>query len=563
MKKFLIVIMALVMLLPSLFTPKINLAYAESTPIAAVVTENMKRQYILNSADQSTLIRNFLNNNTVDRARFSFFNGEELLYYFEFLATQTIVNGVEYDVLKYDGSLFGNYWFVLNTYQETGLVYAYSKNGDNFSNQNLTRVDLLLNNEFLISNLVFVVQTVGRIVNNSTFDYIIPSIIDQSLLTLQNEGLITSAYYPFNYTVTLPTSLTKTGHTFTGWLNSDTNEAVTTPFVMPATDVNLVASFSVNSYQINFITNGASSIAPLSVDYGANITVPTPIRTGYTFGGWYSNSSLTTAFITTTMPAEDLTIYAKWTVNEIEEPTDPEEPGGPTDPTDPEEPGTPTNPEEPGNNNNNNTGGGFWNDVGNFFKKIGNGIGKGAKSFADFWKTDAGKWTAIAIGSVIVIAGIVGIAIWAIPAVGAAGGFFPALKLIAANTLIPLLKIMFTSKVALFIWTPVLAVAGAYLGFKLLWPEGAEALEKGYEAVKEGVEWIDNNIVDPFANATGLPKILVWPMVIALIPLAIILVYDAVKAFIRGLLSLLFNKKEKQKQAITKPKKKTKKGRKK
>lgn len=36
-------------------------------------------------------------------------------------------------------------------------------------------------------------------------------------------------------------------------------------------------------------------------------------RAGYTFGGWYTDADCTTAFTATTMPAKDLTLYAKWT----------------------------------------------------------------------------------------------------------------------------------------------------------------------------------------------------------------------------------------------------------
>ncbi len=36
-------------------------------------------------------------------------------------------------------------------------------------------------------------------------------------------------------------------------------------------------------------------------------------RAGYTFDGWYTDANCTTAFTATTMPAENITLYAKWT----------------------------------------------------------------------------------------------------------------------------------------------------------------------------------------------------------------------------------------------------------
>ena len=49
-----------------------------------------------------------------------------------------------------------------------------------------------------------------------------------------------------------------------------------------------------------------------------SVTLPTPIRTGYTFGGWYSDDGLTAsvgAAGDSYTPSADITLYAKWTVN--------------------------------------------------------------------------------------------------------------------------------------------------------------------------------------------------------------------------------------------------------
>ena len=64
------------------------------------------------------------------------------------------------------------------------------------------------------------------------------------------------------------------------------------------------------SYTLTFDTNGGSIIAPITQDYGTAITAPAdPTKTGYTFAGW-------TPAIPATMPAENMTIKAKWTVNQ-------------------------------------------------------------------------------------------------------------------------------------------------------------------------------------------------------------------------------------------------------
>ena len=63
------------------------------------------------------------------------------------------------------------------------------------------------------------------------------------------------------------------------------------------------------SYTLTFDTNGGSTIAPITQDYGTAITAPAdPTKTGYTFAGW-------TPAIPTTMPAENLTVTAQWRYN--------------------------------------------------------------------------------------------------------------------------------------------------------------------------------------------------------------------------------------------------------
>ena len=71
--------------------------------------------------------------------------------------------------------------------------------------------------------------------------------------------------------------------------------------------------WSPNQYTITFDTAGGSEIAPITQDYGTNITAPAdPTREGYTFIGWDRE-------IPKTMPAENITLKAKW--KDIEKPT--------------------------------------------------------------------------------------------------------------------------------------------------------------------------------------------------------------------------------------------------
>lgn len=76
---------------------------------------------------------------------------------------------------------------------------------------------------------------------------------------------------------------------------------------MPAENMTLTAQWRINQYTITFDTDGGSAIAPITQDYGTAITAPAaPTKTGYTFAGWDRT-------IPNTMPAEDLTLTARWT----------------------------------------------------------------------------------------------------------------------------------------------------------------------------------------------------------------------------------------------------------
>ncbi len=103
--------------------------------------------------------------------------------------------------------------------------------------------------------------------------------------------------------ITAPADPTREGYTFAGW-----DKAI--PATMPAENMTITAQWTVNQYTITFDTAGGSAIASITQDYGTPITAPAaPIRTGYTFAGW-------SPALPATMPAENMTVTAQWTVNQ-------------------------------------------------------------------------------------------------------------------------------------------------------------------------------------------------------------------------------------------------------
>ena len=98
---------------------------------------------------------------------------------------------------------------------------------------------------------------------------------------------------------TAPEIPAKTGYT-AAWSADGKN-------ITTNTEINAV--YTINQYTITFDTDGGSEIPAIKQDYGTAVTAPAaPTKTGYTFAGWDVE-------IPATMPAENVTIKAKWNIN--------------------------------------------------------------------------------------------------------------------------------------------------------------------------------------------------------------------------------------------------------
>ena len=128
--------------------------------------------------------------------------------------------------------------------------------------------------------------------------------INQYTITFNTDGgsAIDAITQDYGTDVTAPANPTKTGYTFSSWDK-------TIPGTMPAENITITAQWTINSYTITFDSDGGSEVAPITQNYGTAITAPAnPTKTGYTFNGWNKT-------IPATMPAEDMTIKAKWGIN--------------------------------------------------------------------------------------------------------------------------------------------------------------------------------------------------------------------------------------------------------
>ena len=92
---------------------------------------------------------------------------------------------------------------------------------------------------------------------------------------------------------------TKEGYTFSGWSEI--------PATMPAKDVEITGTFSINSYKLVYKVDG-TEYKTYTLEYGSVIIPETePVKEGHTFSGWSE--------IPTSIPANDVEITGSFTIN--------------------------------------------------------------------------------------------------------------------------------------------------------------------------------------------------------------------------------------------------------
>lgn len=123
---------------------------------------------------------------------------------------------------------------------------------------------------------------------------------------------------PDTYTVETETIVlkdaSKTGYTFIKWFDSAEYTNVVTEIVKGSHgNIVLYSNYKINQYTITFESNGGTSVEPITQNYATAVSEPSaPAKNGYIFDGWYSDEALENKYVFNTIPAENITIYARW-----------------------------------------------------------------------------------------------------------------------------------------------------------------------------------------------------------------------------------------------------------
>ena len=107
---------------------------------------------------------------------------------------------------------------------------------------------------------------------------------------------------------TLPTP-TKAGYVFDGWYLGETKVESTGTWAMDDAAIALVAKWTANTTTITL--EGVEG--DVTATFGADYTLPTPLKTGYTFAGWYNGDTKVESTGKWAIEDATLALTAKWT----------------------------------------------------------------------------------------------------------------------------------------------------------------------------------------------------------------------------------------------------------
>ena len=121
--------------------------------------------------------------------------------------------------------------------------------------------------------------------------YVVKFVVDGEVISEQKMD--------YGSVIIVPNVEEKEGYTFSGWSEI--------PETVPANDVTVTGSYSVNSYTLLYIVDG-EEYKKVTIDFGTALTAESaPEKEGYTFSGWSG--------VPDTVPAHDVVITGSFTVN--------------------------------------------------------------------------------------------------------------------------------------------------------------------------------------------------------------------------------------------------------
>ena len=168
--------------------------------------------------------------------------------------------------------------------------------------------------------------------NTTLYAYWLPVVNTTYTVTLNTQGGLggtASVVVTYNATMPSATKPTKAGYIFSGYytgINGSGTQYYTSSMASARpwdlqTNTTLYAKWIIENHTIIFNTQGGSTVNNITTNFNANIVLPTVVKTGYAFNGWYTGINGTGTLVNwTTMPDlssnnelnTSITLYAYW-----------------------------------------------------------------------------------------------------------------------------------------------------------------------------------------------------------------------------------------------------------
>lgn len=115
---------------------------------------------------------------------------------------------------------------------------------------------------------------------------------------------------------------TRKGYTFTGWSEKNKSYSTLNDSTRIYCNMTVVANWRINKYSISYNYNGGTKIGekdnPSSYTIASSIVLATPGRTGYKFGGWYTDKNYKNRITRISGRTGNLKLYAKWSAQKYQ-----------------------------------------------------------------------------------------------------------------------------------------------------------------------------------------------------------------------------------------------------
>ena len=116
--------------------------------------------------------------------------------------------------------------------------------------------------------------------------------------------------------ITEPQVPSKEGYTLSGWYADSPDTLWNFASDRVTSDMTLYAKWTINQYTVTFDSQGGSAVASQTIDHGGTVNRPAdPVRSGYTFAGWYKDAACTDDWVfVSDAVTSNITLYARWAV---------------------------------------------------------------------------------------------------------------------------------------------------------------------------------------------------------------------------------------------------------